>query len=147
MKPERTSYDELQDAVNDVKHLKPAEIASLLRRRKILGRPGTTGRCPLALLMHGARGGHFVVGQKWVMRQSGESVEKIKTPENLAAFVRMFDAGQFRDLIQVPPRCLPKRARSGKTAAQTSGTHHARKRGPDRLQLAKEAQRFKPVPA
>lgn len=142
----RTPLNELHDAVNDVKSLKPAEIAAMLKRRKIIGRPGTTGRCPLALLMAGAHGGRFVVGQKYVMRQSGGSVEQVKTPDNLAAFVRMFDSGQFPELIQVPPRCMPKSKAPGKVSGP-SGKPHKRKRGAERLHLSRDVQRFKGVQA
>ncbi len=143
----RTPAHELRDAIDDVKNLKPAEIAAVLKRRKILGRPGTTGRCPLALLMAGAHGGRFIVGQKYVMRQAGDSVEKVKTPPNLAAFVRMFDEGRFRDLIQVPPRCVRRGAEPPKPGAGPSGQAHSRKRGAQRLHLARDVQRFKVQPA
>jgi len=138
----RTNRDELLSALEDVKNLKPAEIAATLKRRKILGRPGTVGRCPLALLMHGARGGQFYVGQKQIIRQSGGVVDKVNTPPNLAAFVRMFDEGRFADLIQVPPRCVRANRVTGATAAQKSGIQHKRKRGANRLQLARQVQRF-----
>lgn len=141
-----TPAQALRAAVEDVKNLKPAEIAAALARKKIVGRPGTTGRCPLALLMHNSHGGRFVVGQKYIMREGGGSVEQVKTPPNLAAFVRMFDSGAFQNLIQVPPRCLPVRLRpapkpSGKN--RPSGKEHKYKRGAERLQLAKQVQRFK----
>ena len=140
--------DALIDAVNDVKNLKPAEIAAVLKKRKILGRPGTTGRCPLALLMSGAHGGRFIVGQKYVMHQTrGGQVEQVKTPTNLAAFVRMFDSGQFKDLIQVPPRCLPSDGRKDKPKGPNSVTAKPirRRRGAERLHLARDVQRFKRV--
>ena len=137
----------LLDAVNDVKNLKPAEIAAFLKKRKILGRPGTTGRCPLALLMAGAHGGRFVVGQKYVIHQtSSGKVEQVKTPPNLAAFVRMFDSGQFKDLIQVPPRCLPKvSSNPNNLPSPHKSTKIKHKRGAERLHLSRDVQRFKRV--
>lgn len=139
------SIERLQSAVDEVKDMKPAEIANFLKRRRIVGRPGTVGRCPLALMMHNGWGGQFVVGQKFIMLRSGKSVDKVKTPPNLAAFVRMFDAGKFQDLIQVPPRCMPrpnKGAKSPNTIKLGSTQRNARKRGPNRLHLAKIADRF-----
>lgn len=134
---------ELLSAVEELKGIKPRAIAQMIARRKIHGRPGTTGRCPLALLMSGAHGGRFIVGQTYIMRQAGGRVDKMRTPANLAAFVRMFDAGQFTNLIQVPPRC--ERDRSGKTkrVSGPSGKRHARKRGAERLHLARDVERFK----
>jgi hypothetical protein len=143
----RTNRDELLQAIEDVAKLKPAEIAAALKRKKILGRPGTVGRCPLALMMHGSRGGHFYVGQKSIIRQSGGQVDTVKTPPNLAAFVRMFDAGRFNDLIDVPPRCHTGgyHASPGKPAG-TRTKPHSRKRGPERLHLARQVERFKVQP-
>lgn len=142
----RTNRDELLAAIEDVKNLKPAEIAAVLKRRKIVGRPGTTGRCPLALLMHGSRGGRFVVGQKYVMRTVGDQVDKVKTPPNLASFVRQFDQGVFRELIQVPPRCVRGTSHTPAPRPRPSGKAHKYKRGAARLQLAKQAERFKVQP-
>lgn len=138
---------DLVSAVNDVKNLKPAEIAAHLKKSKILGRPGTVGRCPLALLMHNKRGGHFYVGQTYIIRQTrGDQVDKIRTPPNLAAFVRMFDKGEFPELIQVPPRCTAQ-ANTRKVyppgPGATGGRQiHAKKQGAARLQLSKEVGRF-----
>src|SRR5688572_17228808 len=143
MRTDPDSIDLLRSAVDDVKNLTPAEIAASLAKKRILGRPGTTGRCPLALLMHNSRGRHVVVGQKLVLRQSGRHVDKVATPKNLAAFVRRFDAGKFPELIQVPPRCLPAaKAHSPAPTGKTGRNIHARKRGAARLQLAKVADRF-----
>ena len=141
MPSKSTTMVELKAAVRDVQHLTPKQIANTLKKSKILGRPGTTGRCPLALLLHAAYGGQFVVGQKYILHRVGKStVERIPTPPNLAAFVRMFDAGEFPELIQVPPRCLPRPNGKAHSPADTKvGGHnrHARKRGADRLQLAR----------
>lgn len=144
---DRTPMDELKSAVDDLKGVKPADIAAMLKRRKILGRPGTTGRCPLALLMAGAHGGKFIVGQKMVMRvtKGGKGAEKVKTPPNLAAFVRMFDAGKFPELIQVPPRCQKFYERVDKRPSGPNskrGVANKHKRGAERLHLSKDVQRF-----
>lgn len=136
-----TGQSELRAAIEELKGIKPAQIADIISRRRIKGRPGTTGRCPLALMFQNTHGGRFIVGQKYVMRQVGANVEKIKTPENLAAFVRMFDEGRYQDLIQVPPRCIRKNA-PGPKRSGPSGKHIARKPVAERLHLARDAQRF-----
>jgi hypothetical protein len=132
---------ELHDAINDVRNLTPMDIVRELRRKRIKGRPGTTGRCPLALLMQGSHGGKFVIGQKYIIRHSGKQIDKVKTPKNLAAFVRMFDEGQFTDIIQVPPRCVRGgTAKPDPVGGNTKPIRH--KRGAERLHLARDAGRF-----
>jgi hypothetical protein len=140
----RANRNELRQAINDVRDLTPNEIARALRSARITGRPGTTGHCPLALLMHGNRGGRFVVGQKFIVRQSGAQVAKSPTPANLAEFLTRFDRGDYKHLIAVPPRCAPPRAKrpSSPWSAQTPGKAHYPKRSAERLPLAKMAQRF-----
>ncbi len=105
---------QLVAAVDEIKALKPDEIAALIENRKIKGRPGTTGLCPLASLLHGAHGGRFVVGPDFIIHVSGNHnkphLEKVKTPPNLASFVRMFDKGLYGKLILPPPRCVPPRS-------------------------------------
>ena len=134
----------LEAAVNEIKHLHPNKIAELLASKKILGRPGTIGRCPLALHMHNGYGGRFIVGQKKIFRQVNDSIVEIDTPKNLAAFIRNFDKGVYKDLIQVPPRCVTPKAKKrnhGKPPVGGGSNRHARKRGPNRLHLARLADR------
>jgi hypothetical protein len=53
-----------------------------------------------------------VIGRRYVVRRSGNKIQKVRTPKNLAQFVRKFDIGGYPELIAPPPRCLarePKR--------------------------------------
>jgi hypothetical protein len=88
------------------------------------------------------------VGQKYIIHSHGkhgsETIEKVKTPPNLSAFVRMFDSGQFAELIQVPPRCDPHRSKlNPKRKHGPSGTPIKRQPPIKRLHLARDVQRFK----
>lgn len=140
-KPVSDNRSELLAAVAEVEKLRPAKIAEMIAARRIKGRPGTTGRCPLAMLMIGGHGGQFYVGEKFIARRTGHSsnpnVEKIKTPDNLAAFVRMFDRGDFSTLIAPPPRCRVH----GITPKGRPGGGPKRKRGEVRLHLARDVGR------
>jgi len=135
--------------VDEIKDLKPAEIAALLGRRKIKGRAGTTGLCPLAMLLHGAHGGRFVVGPKAIIHVSGNHnkphLEKVATPPNLAAFVRMFDKGEYPNLLMPPPRCVKPRSLrphgTGKTAGQHKKPSNKRMPRADERQLAGQVGR------
>jgi hypothetical protein len=130
----------LTAAVASLANKTPAAIASMLGRRRITGRPGTTSNCPLARMMHNSYGGQFVVGQKFIIRRSGNSIERVPTPENLASFVRRFDLSEFSSLIAPPPRCLqPKRTRPWR-----SGHNPVQKHGPRIHLLGKEAVRVTP---
>jgi len=98
----------LEAAVSNLSKMTPDAIAGLMRKRKVGGRPGTTGNCPLAKLMHNEWGGRFIVGPKFVVRQCGTRLEKIPTPEPLKQFLRGFDLSRYPDLIMPPPRVLSK---------------------------------------
>lgn len=112
----------LEDAVNSLAKLKPDQIAQLMRKRKIGGRPGTTGNCPLARLMNGEYSGRFIVGPKFIARQCGDRIEKVPTPDNCKQFLRGFDLSRYPDLIMPPPRVLPrsKPARKRKAVKRTA---------------------------
>lgn len=86
----------------------PNQIAKIIGERKIRGRMGTTGSCPLALLLGGQGHGRVVIGRRYVVRQSGDAIERRRTPSNLATFVRKFDTGGYPELIAPPPRCANK---------------------------------------
>jgi hypothetical protein len=137
----RSNRNELLAAVNEVAKLKPTQIAEMIHERKIKGRPGTTGRCPLAMMMIGGHGGRFFVGEKYIARKIGHNsrpnIEKVKTPPNLAAFVRMFDHGDFSMLIAPPPRCRLKSWPN----TQPKNPGQKRKRGEIRLHLARDVGR------
>lgn len=121
---------ELQYAVAELAEKTPDQIYHMLKRRKITGRPGTTGDCPLARLMMGSHTGRFIVGRKFIARQSGRVIEKVATPPSLAAFLRKFDLSQYSDLLAPPPRCLTKARprekpwRSGPKKTRGKNTNH-----------------------
>lgn len=64
---------ELQSAVAELEGFTPQQIAKAVAKRQIRGRPGTTGRCPLALLMQGRFGGKFIVGQEYIFHPGGQN--------------------------------------------------------------------------
>lgn len=107
---------ELEKAVAEFSSKSPDAIAAYMRRRKITGRPGTTGKCPLAKAMQATHTGRYVVGRKYIMRIMGGKAEKVKTPPTLAAFLRKFDLSQYSDLIAPPPRCLTEDSRLARRA-------------------------------
>ena len=108
----------LNDALAHFQHKTPDQIAEIVKRNKIKGRMGTTYGCPMALLLDHTSTGSFVIGRKYIVRRSGKVIEKVRTPENIATFVRKFDIGGYPDMVAPPPRCLAPRGRE-------------RKRGPD----------------
>lgn len=96
--------NQLQRACDDLAGKTPDQIAAMVKRRHITGRPSTTGGCPMALMFKNVYGGKFVVGRKHIYRQSGKDLQKIATPKNIAAFVRKFDISGYPELIAPPPR-------------------------------------------
>jgi hypothetical protein len=60
----------------------------------------------------------------------------------------MFDAGKFNDLIDVPPRCRTGASHTPKVQnpSRPYGKLNKRKRGPERLHLARQVERFKVQP-
>lgn len=107
---------DLQSAVGDLRKYSANELAGLLKKYGITGRPCTTGNCPIAKLMKTMYGPKFIVGQKFIAIYSGNRVmEKIPTPSNIAQFVKGFDMSRYPDLIEPPPRAFGKRDRTRKT--------------------------------
>jgi len=110
------------------------EIAAMLRKHKVEGRPGTVGNCPLANLFHALIGGDFIVGPKYIMRRSnGKAVDRATTPKTCADFIRKFDLSKYPDLIAPPPRVLRPHVkarvrkppwRSGKRRARGKVVNH-----------------------
>ena len=103
---------ELSDILEQFKGKSADDIAAMVKRRHIKGRTGTTSRCPMALLLRGQNTGEYVIGRKYIVRRSGDNIQKVRTPRNIAVFVRKFDIAGYPDLIAPPPRCLAKEPRN-----------------------------------
>ena len=101
--------NQLTDVLKQFEGKTPDDIAEIMRRRKIKGRMGTTYDCPMALLLDGVSTGRYVIGRKYIVRQSGKVIQKSRTPDNVATFVRKFDVGDYPDLVAPPPRCMVPR--------------------------------------
>lgn len=118
-----TESSVLVNAIEQLRGKSPDEIAAMMRRRGIKGRPGTTQKCPLAMFFDGTNAGTFVIGREFIMRTAGKTVERAKTPKNLADFVRRFDIGKYPDLFLPPPRCLRQTAKPpGKVSGKNRPT-------------------------
>ena len=87
---------------------KADEIAEIVKRRGIKGRMGTTYGCPMALLLKGTHTGQYIIGRRYIVRRSGTTIEKSRTPENVSTFIRKFDIGKYPEIIAPPPRCMAK---------------------------------------
>lgn len=101
----------LEAAVDSIKNLKAGQIAALLRRFKIGGRPATASICPIANLLKSQHGGQFLVGPKYIIRQCGSRIHKLPTPKGSVEFLQGFDRSRYPDLITPPPRVYPAKPR------------------------------------
>jgi len=132
----------LEDVLAHFRNKTPVQIADMVRRAHIKGRTGTTTKCPLALLMAGIGTGTFVIGRKYIARRTPQGVQQVRTPDNVATFVRKFDVGGFPELMAPAPRCIAKTRSHG----GSSGTRgYGDKRGHKRIvkhHLAKLVGRF-----
>ena len=115
----------------------PDEIAAVVKRRGIKGRMGTTYGCPMALLLGGVSTGEFVIGRRYIVRRSGDKIEKMRTPRQIEQFMRKFDIGGYPELIAPPPRCLKPTTRR-----PNKGSGSGRTRPPIKNHLAKLVNRF-----
>lgn len=90
----------------------PRQIANRLARMNIVGRPGTTTRCPLATAMSRMFPGRFLVGKEWIMRRTNATtpIEKVPTPANIKEFIENFDLCKYGALIAPPPKVLGHKA-------------------------------------
>jgi hypothetical protein len=131
---------QLSDVLEQFRGKNADEIAAMVKRRGIKGRMGTTYGCPMALLLNQARHGEFVIGRKYVVRRSGDRIEKQRTPRNIEAFVRKFDIGGYPDMVAPPPRCVAKLG--DKLRPASKGTRGQRTRPPIKNHLAKLVGRF-----
>lgn len=121
---------DLAGAVGDLRTKTPDQLADLLKKYGLTGRPCTTQHCPIAKLMHVMYGSIFIVGPKFIAIKRGKNLEKIPTPSNIAQFVRAFDLSRYPDLIAPPPRAFGKRVRKvPKTKRGPSYNHPAREVG------------------
>lgn len=118
----------------------PDQIAATVKRRGIKGRMGTTYGCPMALLLNGEGGGAHVIGRRFIVRRSGKNIEKIRTPDNVAAFMRKFDIGGYPDLVAPPPRCVAPRGQ--RVRVRKPNESGKRTRPPIKNHLAKLVGRF-----
>lgn len=121
-----TNKEHLREALQSLNGMTPAAVAEHIRKLKIKGRTGTTSRCPLALCLHKTQGATFVVGRKYVARISGRSIAKVRTPRNVAIFVRDFDEGRYPLLMAPAPRCMPPSLRKKDTHNRTNRKPEAR---------------------
>lgn len=100
--------ESLKEALNIFEGMEPHEIATALKKQGIRGRPHTLYRCPLAMEFHEKCKGDFAIGKQFIIRRSGDKIEKVKTPDNLSEFIAKFDVGAYPHLMAPPPRALPK---------------------------------------
>lgn len=133
----------LTDVVDQFKGKTPDAIAAMIAKRGIKGRMGTTYRCPMALLLDGVSTGSYIIGRKFIVRRSGKTIEKVRTPENMSIFVRRFDIGKYPELIAPPPRCLaPPIKRPGRTGSDISNRKARIEKREIRQHLANLVERF-----
>lgn len=130
---------ELDDVLEQFKGKTADDIATMVRKRGIKGRMGTTYGCPMALLLDGAHTGQFVIGRKYIVRRSGGKIQKARTPEQVAVFVRKFDIGGYPDIVSPPPRCTRK---PGDAKKRTRPGAKGRTRPPIQNHLGKLVGRF-----
>jgi hypothetical protein len=126
MKKPKQEMKSLDQAVAEIADLGAAEIARLMKRRGIHGRPCTVSKCPLANLMHDMYRGHFVVGRKYIVRVSGAKSDRVPTPKGLADFIQAFDLARYPDLIEPPPRAFPRKTRGKPTGRKHVVHNHYR---------------------
>lgn len=137
--PKRPTHP-LQDVLATFAGKTPDQIAEAVGKHGIKGRMGTTYGCPMALLLDSVSTGRYVIGRRYIARVCGKKIERARTPDNIAVFVRKFDLGQYPNLIAPPPRCLAPRA----ARKRPSGTR-GYKNGPIKNHLAKLVERFHAV--
>lgn len=129
----------LREIVQQFEGKTPDQIAEVVRKHKIKGRMGTTYKCPMALLLDGISTGRYVIGRRYIARQSGASIERVRTPDGVAAFVRKFDIGGYPGLISPPPRCV---AKPGDAPPRKRRGRGQRTRPPIKNHLSKLVGRF-----
>lgn len=117
----------LDDVMVQFEGKTPDQIADMVRLHKIKGRMGTTYGCPMALLLDGISTGAYVIGRRYIARRSGKTIEKKRTPVNVATFVRKFDIGGYPDIVAPPPRCMAPRGRTRRGPKDKGGEHKNRK--------------------
>jgi len=103
-----TAPADLSTVLEQFRGKSPDDIADMVRKRGIKGRAGTTYGCPFAMMLNGAFTGNYIIGRKYIVRRSGNVIDKVHTPANIKAMVRKFDLGHYPELIAPPPRCLLK---------------------------------------
>lgn len=101
--------NKLQRAVSVFKGHSADDIAKLLQRLGIKGRPATTQRCPLSNFLTATNPGTYIVGRKHIYRRCGPVLEKMPTPRNLCQFVTGFDSARYPELLALPPRATRTR--------------------------------------
>lgn len=132
--------DKLHDALAMLEGKTPDEIAKVMAKNGVKGRPGTTGKCPLAIFFNAVQAGQFVIGRDYIMRVAGKTQDKARTPGNLATFVRRFDIGKYPELIAMPPRCLAQSRERDEGRARPSGKQKPRRQRINHF--AKDVGRF-----
>lgn len=125
-KQKREYNSVLDEATEKFFRLKPDEIAELMRKNGIHGRPGTAGTCPMANFLNAMYTGRFLVGPKGVIRVYGRGQEeRVACTPQLRQFIRGVDLMRYPDLIAPPPRVLPKPKRKKAVKKRTyRGMHH-----------------------
>jgi len=133
----RIAMSTLEDVIAQFRHKTADEIATMVRKRGIKGRMGTTYGCPMALLLDGSFTGEYVIGRKYIVRRSGAKMQKARTPRQVAIFVRKFDLGGYPDIVAPPPRCT-----NGQKKRHGASGHTGRTRPPIKNHISKLVGRF-----